>query len=193
MIIQGKMQYAHWNTYFASPERGKIMKVEAIPQEKNASGRRNTTANNKLFLNPKCVWFFSGNRLSWTYLVTYADGETALFNLACPSLPVRMNAAYLDERMKSLRSQKCREDFTTELERTRNNVMTILASRNCSQGAVEHWRIFFDVKMPQSASQCEQLIGDTGSLLQLRCNIMRYFRILLYLYTCLLVNTLVSL
>jgi hypothetical protein len=55
MIIQGKMQYAHWNTYFASPERGKIMKVEAIPQEKNASGRRNTTANNKLFLNPKCV------------------------------------------------------------------------------------------------------------------------------------------
>ena len=75
-VYHGNMPYLHWNKYFSSPSNGKIMKVDAVPQEK-----------------------VPGRRLSWSYTVTYADSSMRYFNLPCPSLPVKMNAESLNEKI----------------------------------------------------------------------------------------------
>lgn len=143
---QGEEYFAHWDAYFKHPNEsaGDPVDVYAIPCEK-----------------------VPGKRLSWDYQVTYAQGDQRMYNIACPSLPLLMNADIINSRIASLKEQPCRQDFLEKMAATRANVLELLHGRGYDDSIVSDWEKLFD-QMPQSAEETCKVIGDTGVLGTLR-------------------------
>ena len=101
------------------------------------------------------------------YQVTYAHGDQRMYNIPCPSLPLKMNADILNSRLSTLRQQPCRRDFLEKMELTRGNVLRFLTERGYDDTISTNWEQLFD-RIPQSTDETCQLIGDRGILGRLR-------------------------
>lgn len=58
----------------------------------------------------------------------YSGGSKRIFNIECPSLPVRMNTDTLDDKIDQLCEQPTRDDFLEKIELSRIGVMRLLRS-----------------------------------------------------------------